>query len=176
MRAVVVIAFYCGTLWTGHESMAQQFKVLHYSEAGGFDHQTRAVSFAMFQNMGNNLGFTVDHDSTGLLFSTATTLANYNVVVFSNTTGDNILDAAQRSNFGQYMNAGGAFIGIHSASDTCRHSSAGGTDTGTWDWYAEMQGASEPVTFIPLHGLKRGLYHVSVFNDKTSVTLRLLRS
>jgi hypothetical protein len=116
-----------------------QCRILHYTETSGFDHQTRAASFAMFQQMGTQLGFTVDDDSTGQSFSN---LAPYNIVIFSNTSGDNLLDAAQRANFELFINNGGSYIGIHAASDTYRHSTANGTNTGGWDWYAEMLGAS----------------------------------
>jgi len=72
-------------------------------------------------------------------------LANLNqfaVVIFSNTSGNNILTAAQRANFEAYINSGGSYLGIHAASDTYRHSSANGGLTGTWDWYSELVGAS----------------------------------
>src|SRR5690349_19744876 len=111
-----------------------QCKVLHYTETSGFDHQTRAASFAMFQQMGLQFGFTVHNDSAGQSFGS---LQQYDAVIFSNTSGDNILDAAQKANFELYINNGGCFIGIHAASDTYRHSTANGTNTGAWDWYAE---------------------------------------
>src|SRR5687767_11070443 len=97
------------------ECCSQPCRVLHYTETSGFDHQTRSVSFAMFQQMAVQFGFTVDHDSTGQAFSN---LQQYDAVIFSNTSGDNILDAAQKANFEQYINNGGTFIGIHAASDT----------------------------------------------------------
>jgi type 1 glutamine amidotransferase len=40
------------------------------------------------------------------------------------------------------VNAGGHVLGIHAASDTYRHSTANGANTGTWDFYAELIGAS----------------------------------
>lgn len=119
-----------------------QSRILHYTETSGYDHQTRAVSYDMFVRLGNDLGFTVVNDSTGLEFNDFQNLMLYDVIVFSNTSGDQILDAAQRLNFESYIQQGGNFIGIHSASDTYRHSSANGSNTGAWDWYAEMIGAS----------------------------------
>ena len=121
---------------------AQSFKVLHYTETSGFDHGTRQNSLAMFQSLGVQHGFTVDDDQTGAAFSSLASLQTYAVVVFSNTSGDQILDSAQRANFEAYINGGGAWVGIHAASDTYRHSSANGNNTGTWDWYAETLGGS----------------------------------
>lgn len=121
---------------------AQTFKILHYTETSGFDHQTRQNSLGMFQDLGNQNGFTVNDDQTGAAFNSVQNLQQYAVVVFSNTSGDQILDSTQRANFEAYINSGGSFVGIHAASDTYRHSTANGTNTGTWDWYAEMLGAS----------------------------------
>jgi type 1 glutamine amidotransferase len=121
---------------------AQSFKILHYSETSGFDHNTRQNSLAMLQNLGSLNNFTVDDDQTGAAFNTLQNLQQYAVVVFSNTSGDQILDTNQRANFEAYINNGGAIVGIHAATDTYRHSTANGNKTGTWDWYAETLGGS----------------------------------
>jgi uncharacterized protein len=134
--AIFFLVFSCNFLF------AQSFKILHYTETSGFDHQTRSVSYDMFQQMGIQNNFTVDDDSTGDSFNTPGNLQQYSILVFANTTGDAILDSAQRSNFEQYIASGGNVIGIHSASDTYRHSSANGTNTGVWDFYPELIGAS----------------------------------
>ena len=120
----------------------QNFKVLHYTETSGFDHQTRSNSLAMFRSLGNQYGFAVDDDQTGASFDTLANLSQYAVVIFSNTSGEQILDSIQRANFEAYLQNGGSLIGIHAASDTYRHSSANGTKTGSWDWYAEALDAS----------------------------------
>lgn len=122
--------------------IGQAFEVLHYSETSGYDHGTRQNSLAMFQELGQQYDFDVVADQTGSEFDSLSNLENYEVVIFSNTSGDQILDSQQRAHFEQYMENGGAFLGIHAAGDTYRHSSANGSTTGTWDWYAEMMGAS----------------------------------
>ena len=121
---------------------SQSFKILHYTETSGFDHQTRQNSLAMFQAMGQQYGFTVDDDQTGASFDSLNNLMQYAVVVFSNTSGDQILDSVQRANFETYIQNGGSLLGIHAASDTYRHSTANGNNTGTWDAYAELLGGS----------------------------------
>ncbi len=122
-------------------STAQQH-VLHYDEATGFDHQTSNVSLSFFQAMGATNNFVVVQDSDGSEFTDAS-LATYDLVIFSNTSGDEGLTAAQRAAFEKYIDEnGGKMIGIHAASDTYRHSSANGGKTGTWDWYAETLGGS----------------------------------
>ncbi len=135
------------------------FKVLHYTETSGYDHNTRVNSLAMLQSLGASNGFTVDNDTDGSSFDSLSNLQQYAVVVFSNTSGNNILDSAQRANFEAYINGGGSYVGIHAASDTYRHSTANGGNTGTWDWYAEMAGAS--VQTNPNHVSGTPLYEMS---------------
>jgi uncharacterized protein len=151
---------WCGIFLLGLPLFAQPTKILHYTETSGYDHQTRSSSFAMFQQMGIEHGFTVDNDSTGQSFNSLSNLQQYNVVVFSNTTGDAILDATQKQNFEQYMSSNGAVVGIHSASDTYRHSTANGSNTGSWDWFAEMLGAS--VQQNPSHVSGTPVYRIDV--------------
>ncbi len=115
------------------------YQVLHYSETSGFDHATRVNSLSMFQGFQN---LTVTDDQTGVNFNSLSNLTQYDLIVFSNTSGDAILDSAQRSHFEQYMLQGGNLIGIHAATDTYRHSTANGSKTGTWDFYAETLGGS----------------------------------
>ena len=119
-----------------------QIKILHYSETSGYDHNTRTESLAMFEAMGTTHGFLVDNDETGDVFNSLSNLQQYDAVIFSNTSGDAILDASQRANFEAYITNGGSYLGIHAATDTYRHSTANGNNTGTWDFYAELVGAS----------------------------------
>ena len=119
-----------------------QSKILHYTETSGFDHNTRNASLSMFQGIALNEGFLVTDDLTGDEFTSLANLEQFDVVVFSNTSGNNILDATQRANFETYISNGGSYLGIHAASDTYRHSTANGSNTGTWDFYAELVGAS----------------------------------
>ncbi len=122
--------------------LTQNNKILHYAETSGFDHGTRTVSLQMFQNIALAEGFQIDDDQTGDAFNTLSNLQQYAMVVFSNTSGNSILDATQRANFESYINGGGSYLGIHAATDTYRHSTANGSSTGTWDFYAELVGAS----------------------------------
>jgi type 1 glutamine amidotransferase len=134
---VVTIVF---LLYPGKLSAAE--RILHYSETSGFDHGTRTVSFSMFEQIAMQLGYEINDDITGDAFNILDTLLLYKVIVFSNTSGNAILDPLQQANFEQYINSGGNVIGIHAASDTYRHSTANGALTGTWDFYPELIGAS----------------------------------
>ncbi len=133
--------------------------ILHYTATSGYDHGTRDVSLAMFQAIAAEAGIAVTNDNDGSAFSSLSTLQQYAVIVFSNTSGDALLNAAQRSNFEAYIAGGGSVLGIHAASDTYRHSSANGINTGAWDFYAELIGAS--VQQSPNHVDGTPLYDMS---------------
>lgn len=148
----------------------QAQQVLHYSETSGFDHNTRAASLTMFNDLGAVDGYSVVDDQDGSEFNSLTGLLQYAAVIFSNTSGDAILDSLQRTNFESYINAGGSALGIHAASDTYRHSTANGSNTGSWDFYAELIGAS--VQQSPNHVAGTPAYamgHVAVHQSTMSI-------
>lgn len=131
-----------GVLLVNVEGDAQAFRVLHYTQTTGWDHGTADESLQMFQELGALHNFAVDHDADGTSFNDLATLQQYDVIVWSNTSGSYNLNATQRAHFEAYINGGGNYLGIHAASDTYRHSSANGGDTGFWDFYAEVCGGS----------------------------------
>ncbi|MEO6526974.1 MAG: ThuA domain-containing protein, partial [Gemmatimonadaceae bacterium] len=57
-------------------------------------------------------------------------LRRYRAVVFMSTTGD-VLDAAQQDALERYIQAGGGWVGVHSATDTEYE----------WPWYGKLAGA-----------------------------------
>ncbi|MFZ1693657.1 MAG: ThuA domain-containing protein [Flavobacteriales bacterium] len=136
MRQIALTALFAST------SLLAQPRVLHFTRTSGYDHGTREVSNDMFQSIGAEINAIIDDDQSASPFSDPAVLAQYAVIIFSNTSGNAILDAGQRSNFEQWVASGGSVMGIHAASDTYRHSSANGNNTGTWDFYAELIGAS----------------------------------
>lgn len=122
--------------WANH-LIAQDFRILHYTQTTGWDHGTADESLQMFQELGVANNFAVEQDVDGTSFNDLATLQQYDVIVWSNTSGSYNLDATQRANFEAYIQGGGSYLGIHAASDTYRHSTANGGDTGIWDFYAE---------------------------------------
>lgn len=117
-------------------------RILHFTKTSGFDHQTRGVSYTLFQSIATELGATVDDDATAASFTDLDGLLEYDVIVFSNTSGADLFNLQQRSNFEAFVAQGGRVLGIHAASDTYRHSTANGNNTGVWDFYPELIGAS----------------------------------
>jgi cytochrome c len=105
-----------------------QLKILVFSKTAGFRHDSIPDGIAMIQQLGSENHFAVDASEDSSLFSDAN-LASYGAVVFLNTTGD-ILDNNQKAAFQRYIEMGGGFVGIHSASDTEHF----------WPWYGGLVG------------------------------------
>lgn len=141
-------------------------RVLHFTATSGYDHGTREVSLAMFTAIGNELSVEVVDAPSPSEFPEAADLAEYDAIIFSNTSGNDILDATQRADLEAWVNDGGHVMGIHAATDTYRHSTANGNNTGTWDFYAELIGASvqenpNHVNGTPLYSMQHVGTHAS---------------
>ena len=106
-----------------------QPRVLVFSKTAGFRHSSIGVGIAAIRKLGQENGFSVDATEEAGAF-TSKNLARYSAVVFLNTTGD-VLDAAQQDDFERYIQAGGGYVGIHSATDT----------EYDWPWYGRLAGA-----------------------------------
>jgi cytochrome c len=109
--------------------MMAAFDVLVFSKTAGFRHDSIDEGLAAIQALGAANDFTVTHTENAALFTQAN-LAQYEAVIFLNTTGD-VLNAAQQTAFQAYIQAGGGFAGTHSAADT-EHG---------WAWYGQLLGA-----------------------------------
>ncbi|MFI6159070.1 ThuA domain-containing protein [Micromonospora haikouensis] len=92
------------------------YDVLVFSKTAGFRHDSIAVGTQAIRELGAANGFTVTATEDASRFTTAN-LAQYEAVVFLNTTGD-VLDATQQSAFESYVNGGGGYVGVHAAADT----------------------------------------------------------
>ncbi len=83
----------------------------------------------MLAELGEANGFSVVATEDPAVFSDAG-LAPYRTIVFLLTTGD-VLDEAQQGALERYVEAGGGFVGVHSATDT----------EADWPWYGLLLGA-----------------------------------
>ncbi|MGP3972390.1 ThuA domain-containing protein, partial [Streptomyces sp. 6N223] len=105
------------------------YDILVFSKTAGFRHDSIPDGIAALQELGAENNFTVTATEDGAAFTTDN-LAQYKAVVFLSTTGD-VLDTAQQTAFEEYIAAGGAYVGIHSAADT----------EYDWPFYGELVGA-----------------------------------
>jgi type 1 glutamine amidotransferase len=106
-----------------------QFSVLVFTKTAGFRHASIPDGIAALTALGQAHGFLVNSTEDATVF-TDDQLATYRVVVFLNTTGD-ILNADQQAALERFIQSGGGFVGIHSATDT---------EYG-WPWYGQLVGA-----------------------------------
>ena len=129
MQRLVKLALLLASLCVPITARAQEPRVLVFSKTAGFRHSSIGVGIAAVKKLGQENGFSVDATEDAGAF-TSKNLALYRAVVFLNTTGD-VLDNAQQDDFERYIQAGGGYVGIHSATDT----------EYDWPWYGRLAGA-----------------------------------
>ena len=76
--------------------------ILHFTRTSGWDHNTREQSFALFTDIANEIGVSVVDDATGDQFTDLATLLQFDVILFSNTSGDAIL-TTETQNFEAFI-------------------------------------------------------------------------
>ncbi len=143
-RLVVVVmaalALGGGGTRTGLEAVAQQAKpvnwakvrVLVYTKNGtGYVHANIPASIEAIKALATEHKFSVDASDDPAVF-TDDNLKQYSALVFSNTNNVVFDTDAQRVALMRYVQAGGGFVAIHSASGTER----------TWKWFAGLLGGA----------------------------------
>lgn len=104
-------------------------KILLFSKTEGYRHASIPDGVKALQKIANENNWLAHHTENASIF-TSDSLDAFTAIIFLNTTG-NILDEKQQSSFRNYMQQGGGFVGIHSATDTEYE----------WPWYGTMAGA-----------------------------------
>ena len=123
---VLIIA---GIVLLGCSKKRDTERILVFSKTAGFRHESIKDGILALQKLGQEKGFEVDTTENSLYF-VEDSLRNYSAIVFLNTTGD-VLTHRQQKEFERYIQAGGGFVGIHSATDT----------EYSWPWFGELAGA-----------------------------------
>ncbi|MFP4229102.1 MAG: ThuA domain-containing protein [Salinivenus sp.] len=125
-----------GTLWPPMAPAQEQAtpalegaSVLVFSKTNGYRHASIPDGHQALQELGAEHGFDVESTEDSTVFRPER-LSDYDAVVFLNTSGD-FLGPDGQAAFRDYIQEGGAYVGIHSAS-------AGEYD---WDWYGRLVGA-----------------------------------
>ncbi len=104
-------------------------RVLVFSKTEGYRHESIPVGVAALRKMCYDHGMAMDSSEDAADFNEKN-LQRYSAVVFLNTTGD-VLNPEQETAFERYIQAGGGYVGVHSATDT---------EYG-WHWYGGLAGA-----------------------------------
>jgi type 1 glutamine amidotransferase len=130
--AFVLAMVLCGTSTQAQKIKWNKVKVLVYTKNGkGYIHDNIANSVQAIQALGKQYGFTVDSSEDPAKF-TDENLKQYDVLVFSNTNNDVFDTDAQRVALMRYIQAGGNFVGLHSACGTER----------SWRWFKNLLGGT----------------------------------
>jgi cytochrome c len=111
------------------EQAGSRFRILIYSRTAGFRHSAIDEGITAIKLLGAQNNFHVDAAEEPALFTDAV-LAKYDAVVFLSTTGDTLPTDAQQAAFERYIQAGGGYVGVHSAADT----------EYLWPWYGRLVG------------------------------------
>ena len=132
------------------------FRILAFSRTQGFRHDSIPDALAAVAALGQTNNFAVDNTEDPTTFADAT-LPAYSAVLFLLTTGD-VLDDQQQAAFERYIESGGGFVGVHSASDT----------EYDWPWYGHLVGA-----YFADHppGMYRAAVHVEQVDDQSPAAL-----
>lgn len=107
----------------------RHIRLLVFSKTAAFRHASIPDAIAALHRLAQSQGVAIDFTEDAAAF-TDENLARYNAVVFLLTTG-HILDADQQAAFERYVEHGGGYAGVHSASDTEYN----------WPWYGQLVGA-----------------------------------
>lgn len=107
---------------------AHGIKVLVFTKTAGFAHGSIPAGITALNQLATAGHFEITQTADSATFISQ--LATTDVVVFLSTTGD-VFDNSQQDAFQAWYRNGGAYVGIHAASDT-EHG---------WPWYIELVGA-----------------------------------
>ncbi len=102
--------------------------LLVFSKTAGFRHASIEDGVAALKKLAKENKIALEATEDASVFNEKN-LKRFDAVIFLSTTGD-VLDFHQEAAFERYIQAGGGYVGIHSASDT----------EYTWPWYGKMVG------------------------------------
>ncbi len=107
---------------------AHGFKLLVFTKTAGFVHGSIPAGITAINQLAVEHDFSVTHTSDSAVFISQ--LATHDVALFLNTTGD-VFNPTEQTAFQTWYRNGGAYVGIHAASDT----------EPDWPWYLDLVGA-----------------------------------
>ncbi|MGC4772318.1 ThuA domain-containing protein [Micromonospora sp. DT44] len=125
----VLAVIACTTPATPASAADAPYDVLVFSKTAGFRHDAIPVGIQTIRDLGAANNFTVTATEDAAAFTTSN-LAQYEAVVFLNTTGD-VLNATQQTAFESYIGSGRGYVGVHAAADT----------EYDWPFYGNLVGA-----------------------------------
>lgn len=111
-----------------NDDMESENSVLLFTKTEGWRHASIEAGAMAVKELGSENDFSVTWTEDSYSFAEEN-LANYDAVIFLNTTLD-VLNDAQQDVFENYIQNGGGFVGMHAAADT----------EYDWQWYGDLVG------------------------------------
>lgn len=135
-RPLALLSAILAVLSCADAGRAADRKVLVYTRnfvtsGKGYVHDNIQSNVEAIQKMGRENGFGVDVSDDPAVF-TRENLKQYAALIFANTNNEAFANDEQRAAFKAYIQAGGGFVGIHSASGSERE----------WPYYWSVLGGS----------------------------------
>ncbi|KAJ6631009.1 trehalose utilization-domain-containing protein [Mycena sp. CBHHK59/15] len=119
-------------------------RVLVYTATKGFRHDSIPTAIQALNKQASSINVVFDNTEDAAQF-TDQILAGYDAVMFLSTTGE-VLDDSGKAAFQKYLNLGGNFIGVHSASDSLVNTTFYGHELGAYfDYHPALQNATVDV-------------------------------
>ncbi|KAJ7583643.1 class I glutamine amidotransferase-like protein [Mycena floridula] len=119
-------------------------KILLYSATQGFRHDSIPVAIQALQSNQSSINVVFDSTEDQTQFSDQN-LANYDAIMFLSTTGE-VLDDNGKAAFQKYLDLGGNFVAVHSASDSLVNTTFFGHEIGAFfDYHPDLQNATVDV-------------------------------
>lgn len=120
-RSILILVLAFAPLCGCHSAPTREpIDVLVFSRTAGFRHSSIPAGIKALNQLCFESGYTCSSTEDATVFET-TNLAQYDVIIFLNTTGD-ILDESQQAAFEDWFTNPGkqqrGFVGIHAAADT----------------------------------------------------------
>ena len=126
VQHVIMLVLFVGLSCTGKK---EETRVLVFSKTAGFRHESIGTGIETIKKLGEQHHFLVDTTENADRFNEEN-LKRYTAVIFLCTTGD-VLNQQQQNDFERFIQAGGGYVGVHSATDTEYN----------WPWYGKLAGA-----------------------------------
>jgi len=119
-------------LFSSHSQTRKEKRILVYTKNGeGYVHDNIENSVKAIKKLGKENGFYVDASDNSEVFNKKN-LEKYSCIVFSNTNNDVFNTDEEKVAFMRYIQAGGNYVGIHSACGTERN----------WKWFTKLTGGT----------------------------------
>ncbi|KAJ6468436.1 class I glutamine amidotransferase-like protein [Mycena sanguinolenta] len=136
----ILMSCYCA--WMVHS--APPARVLVYTATLGFRHDSIPTAVEALNEAGPSINIVFDHTEDQTQFNDQN-LANYDAIMFVSTTGE-VLDDSGKAAFQKYLDLGGNFVGVHSASDSLVNTTFYGKELGAYfDYHPALQNATVDV-------------------------------